>query len=309
MVWSDKSVYKEASDELPGISLVNKDNFLVAMSAIASNMTITGHTTAPTDTMLVLDLSASMISSYEVGTVRNGNQYQTANGRNVELVEAMVDATNAAIHKLMAQNPNNRVGVVLFSGNTATYQAATADTATVVLPLGRYTGISGEYLQMNATYLRNVALYRRSGGRWEATGQTVDYIPSSNSVSVSAKSGLTTEAGDSVSGSKTVVGGTYTQNGLYKALQEFNKVTDTRVPDGKVQAGADRVPAIVLMTDGAPTIATSNYNAPGNSNTGNGSSENDMITFLTQLTAAYVRGTVSKKYTEEGSSAQKVLLQ
>ncbi len=321
-VWTDKSVYKEASRELPGITLTDDNNFLISMSAIASNLSITGHTTAPTDTMLVLDLSGSMISTYEVGTIRqqsygNNNRYTTVNGRDASLVKAMVDATNAAIAQLMTQNPNNRVGVVLFSGNTSTNQAATTSTATVVLPLGRYKGVSNgtelEYLQMNAEYEEDVALYEYistgwNSGYWRATGETVDYIDTDEDVSVSTKEGLLTDTNTEVAvKSKTVVGGTYTQNGLYQALNEFNTVTDTRVPDGKVQAGADRVPAIVLMTDGAPTIATSSYSAVGTSNTGNGGSENDMITFLTQLTAAYVRGAVANKYTEPEADEQKVL--
>lgn len=69
-VWTDKSVFKPG--ELPqlltdatynGQSIVAKDkgdNFVVALSAIASNKQIKGYSTIPTDTVLVLDLSSSM---------------------------------------------------------------------------------------------------------------------------------------------------------------------------------------------------------------------------------------------------------
>ena len=137
-VWTDKSVFTAESSLLPGVKLNSANNFLVALSAIAGNYTITGHATVPTDTMLVLDLSGSMLIDAQYGPFQNGNM---VDGIDVSNVTAMLDATNAAIEKLMTQNKNNRVGVVLYSGNTSTGQAATTSTATVVLPLGRYDGV------------------------------------------------------------------------------------------------------------------------------------------------------------------------
>ena len=120
-VWTDKSVFKEATSALPGVSLTNSKNFLVALSAIASNLSIVGHTSAPTDTMLVLDLSGSMVDGiYEVGTIRQGNRDNKVSGIDMSLINAMIEATNATIDKLMTQNTNNRVGVVLYSGNSST---------------------------------------------------------------------------------------------------------------------------------------------------------------------------------------------
>ena len=288
MVWSDKSVFGTATNELPGITLKDSDNFLVALSTIASNMTITGHTSAPTDTMLVLDLSGSMVDdTYSVGYVRQGNNYWEVSGINTDIIEALVDSTNDVIDSLMKQNVNNRVGVVLYSGNTTTDQAATPSTATVVLPLGRYTGVSGEYLSLSApTTTSTLYEYVRNwygGGSWQQAGQAT-YVPANSSITVSVKSGLKTEEGGNVTASsKTVTGGTYMQNGLYKAMNEFLAVTDTTVPEGKVGAGAERLPVIVLMTDGAPTIATPGYTNIGNSSVGDGTAENAQITFLTTL--------------------------
>ena len=37
-VWTDKSVFTGATDELPGVTLTDKNNFLVALSAIAANL-------------------------------------------------------------------------------------------------------------------------------------------------------------------------------------------------------------------------------------------------------------------------------
>ena len=306
-VWTDKSVFTDATNALPGVTLTGKNNFLVALSAIAADLSITGHTSAPTDTMLVLDLSGSMVDgTYEVGTIRWGNRYQTVDGINMELINAMIEATNATIDKLMKQNTNNRVGVVLYSGNTSTSQAATSSTATVVLPLGRYTGVDDEYLSVDTTWTTST-LYTRTWGGWQANG-TATYVAEGTEINVSVKDGLETEAGVAVSDvSKRVNGGTYIQNGLYKAMEQFLAVTDTVVPEGKPQAGVERMPVLVLMSDGAPTIATTNYTDIGDSNTGNGSGTSNRITFLTQLTAAYVRGRIAEKYKDNDSDKGEML--
>ncbi len=310
-VWTDKSVFIEATDKLPGVTLDNRDNFLVALSSIASNISITGHTSSPTDTMLVLDISGSMIdSTYEVGYVRTGNnRYGQVYGIDMSLVEAMVEATNSTIDALMKQNSNNRVGVVLYSGNTDTDYAATPNSATVVLPLNRYQGVNGKYLSLDANYVTNALYtYNYNSRQWVATGESATYVSSGSTVSVSVENGLTTKGGATVTdASKTVVGGTYIQNGLYQAMNQFLAVTDTTVPEGDIQAGVERIPVIVLMSDGAPTIATTAYNSVGNSNTGNGGSTNDRITFLTQLTAAYVRGMVAAKYQESATDDSSIL--
>ena len=308
-VWTDISLFSSPNSNLPGITMVDQDNFLVVMSAIAANMSITGHTSAPTDTMLVLDVSGSMVDdTYEVGTIRgNYNNYQTVNGIDMSLIEAMIDATNATIDQLMKQNSNNRVGVVLYSGNTASNQAANSNSATVVLPLDRYTGINGRYLSVDAEYVTE-QLYEYRNWRWQATGQSATYVPSGSDIKVSVLDNLEKESGGAVDDAeKTVVGGTYIQNGLYKAMQQFLAVTDTVVPEGRPQAGAERLPVIVLMTDGAPTVATTSYTSVGSSNTGDGTATSDRITFLTQLTAAYVRGSVAAHYREDNNDNNDVL--
>ena len=306
-VWTDKSVFAQANSGLPGVALTDSGNFLVALSAIASNLSIVGHTSAPTDTMLVLDLSGSMVDdTYEVGTIRQGNQYRTASAIDMSLIEAMVEATNATIDSLMKQNTNNRVGVVLYSGNATTGQNATPSTATVVLPLARYAGVGGKYLSVDTTYTTQT-LYTYQNRRWQATGEAT-YVAENTNVSVSVEDGLKTEAGVAVSdASKQANGGTYLQNGLYQAMNQFLAVTDTTVPEGRPQAGAERLPVIVLMSDGAPTIATTSYNSIGNSNIGDGTTTTDRITFLTQLTAAYVRGRVAAKYQENTADEKDVL--
>lgn len=311
MVWTDKSVFTSATDELPGVSLKDDKNFLIALSAIASNLSIAGQTSSPTDTMLVLDVSGSMVGvKYEVGSIReSSSKYTAVKATDMSILTAMVESTNATIKKLMELNVNNRVGVVLFSGNTSTSDAATPSSATVVLPLGRYADVGGEYLSIDAP-TETKSLYKKQSNKWQSIGN-VTYVPEKATIKVATKGGLKTEEGKAVaSTSKQVIGGTYVQNGLIKALDQFIAVRDTTVPQGRPEAGAERLPIIVLLTDGAPTVATNTYTNIGNSKYGDGTESHaaiDMITYLTQLTAAYVRGKVSEHYQEDEKDEKDVL--
>lgn len=74
------------------------NNFLIALSAIAANKSITGYSHIPTDTVLVLDVSGSM------------------NSDNNNAVSELITAANEAIATLQAVNNHNRVGVVMYSG-------------------------------------------------------------------------------------------------------------------------------------------------------------------------------------------------
>ena len=58
-IWTDKSVFTN-DDNLSDITMNDPDSFLVALSAMSSNMSVTGMSASPTDTMLVLDVSGSM---------------------------------------------------------------------------------------------------------------------------------------------------------------------------------------------------------------------------------------------------------
>lgn len=253
-VWTDKSVFTDAS-AFNGVTMDQANSFLVAMSAIASSKKVEGQSKAPTDTMLVLDLSNSM--------------------DNIRAIPDMVDAANAAIDKLLGMNSYNRVGVVLYSGNSTTGNAS-SDTATVIMPLGRYTPNSDE--------------------------EYLDYTGSTNNTTVIRAEGMTYEGGTAVSGtaSKQTNGATYIQNGLYKAWQQFEGVKDTTITSGPM-AGTKRTPVYILMSDGEPTVATTSYYNVDRSGVGNGQSPSNQttrnqLTFLTQLTASWVKGKAETKY-------------
>ncbi len=276
-VWSDKSVFKtvedyiNATDETEGQNFglsIDDDNFLVSLSAIASTKSIEGYSTLPTDTILVLDLSGSMDVSY--GT----DPYVT-----------MVDSANSAIETLLSLNANNRVGVIAFNGNSQLADSST-NTATVILPLGRWNkGIADD----------NSRVYLVSS--WRQNYSARDGVKVAAGVTGTEAVGVGSLDSNS---SLRVQGGTYTQNGIYKAQQMFDQVEDTIVADG-VQAGTKRMPVMVLMSDGCPTAATTDYTNIGTSNCGDGGSsyQSNGISFLTQLTASWAKDKIEKKYDNE----------
>lgn len=260
-VFVDKSVFtaEEAKtyfkDDISEKLSFGKDNFgnqnfLVTLSSIASNTEIAGYTAAPTDTMLVLDLSGSM--------------------KNSGYVDEMVKGANYAIDLLLKLNKNNRIGVVLYSGNEKTNNAATTSTATTILPLGRYV-TDDDYLKATSKDdVLKVGL--ESSVKTEDTKKKVEAV------------------------AKTVAGGTYMQNGIYFAYNQFLSASDKVIPEGNIQAGIKRTPIMVFMGDGAPTIGTTSYNQVETSNIGDGTVSSKELSFLTQLTAAWTKAKVSSMY-------------
>ncbi len=189
----------------------------------------------------------------------------------------MVSAANDAIRDLLALNYHNRIGVVLYSGNddagSATYTQGTA----LLMPLDRYeirvSGNSADqgflYLDGDTVRVRDNVYNDNNSNRFDTT--------------------------------KNVEGGTYIQAGLYMAMTQFKGVSkaDTSIQDGVIQGGTKRMPITVLMSDGAPTLASTNYTNIGTSNVGNGISafcETSAVGFLTQLTAAYVKSEIEAHY-------------
>lgn len=262
-VWTDKSVYANSTKFPDSVDMDNEaDNFLVALSALASNKEIVGQSSTPTDTFLVLDVSGSMDDDGKA--------------------KGMVEAANRAIDALMAQNKNNRVGVMLYAG----YDGESTAT-TLLLPLEHYT----------TTSTVNVGTNREP----ENIPSYLTFSEGRNSQTVGIASGVRNGNNQApTSTTRTVIGATYIQRGLYDAWEEFEKVTDVKVPAGNVQAGAQRSPVLILMSDGRPTLATENYNEVelNNSVYGDGtkSSTTWQTVFLTQLTAAWVKGAVTEHY-------------
>lgn len=108
-VWTDKSVSSANNVAIDGES-VEKDgsDFLVTYSALASSQHITGGA-APSDTVFILDLSASMTWGYD--------KPQEAETQGASRLQAMVDSVNTTIDTLVKANPQNRIAIVTFSGS------------------------------------------------------------------------------------------------------------------------------------------------------------------------------------------------
>ncbi len=277
-VWTNKSVLTAADPFAgSGITLGSSDNFLVALSAIASNKTVTGMSSLPTDTMLVLDVSGSM----------NNDQ-----GNN-NVASQLVSAANETIRALLEMNPHNRVGVVLYSGMRETGGHAQTSDAVLILPLGRYdTGDPGKYLT-----------YTRSNGD--------EFVSLNDSVVLEG----TTNAPETAGVVKEVVGGTFTQRGIILAMDQF-LAADTSFTD-PVLGTVQRMPVLVLMSDGAASVVNSNFVDPSHTITREASAQypddpyigkgydmgdgtNGSITaamgFVTQLSAAYAKQQIQAKY-------------
>ncbi|MBP3479425.1 MAG: VWA domain-containing protein [Oscillospiraceae bacterium] len=138
-VWTDKSVLNAADASSKLNVSIGKDNFLVALSALAANSIIVGQGTTPTDTVFVLDISGSLSTTE---------------------LDAMVVAANDAIHTLLTSNEDNRVGIVLYSTNAHT-----------LLELDRYTPVTKNgdtvYIERTSGTIRTARV--TTGEGWNRT--------------------------------------------------------------------------------------------------------------------------------------------
>ncbi len=261
-VWTDKSVFADdAAFSGTGITMDGDRGFLVAMSAIASNMTVTGLSPQPTDTVMVLDLSSSMY---------NGST------RNPDTVRTMLKSVNDSIVKLQSLNEHNRVGVVIYFGGPDRNQSDSTNSM-VLLPLDRYVS-EGDFLQANVTSgkLKSVSVCK---GVTTAAGAAV------------AQTKHTVAD----------VAGTYAQLGLLDAMDQFLGATTQVKMSAASDEMITRLPIIIFMSDGEPTAATHKFTEKVNAGMGNNTitirnpNETD---FVTQLTASYVKEQVDLHYVE-----------
>ncbi len=273
-IWTDKSVFTDASAFSDDVQMENSEkNFLVALSAISANKSITGYSQVPTDTMFVLDISRSMGGNIQAGDKNNN------------AIQELVDSTNEAMRKLLEANNNNRVGVVLYSGTYSADTHADADSAVVLLPLGRYEHAQGKFL-VKDNHIFDVG----------------DFNYSAESVKVNSQVICGGETVQEVE--REVFGGSFTQGGMYAAMNEFLSVEDTTVKNETFQSGTKRLPVTILMSDGVATSGTTSYMGDGEqigtADMGDGSIPEDelasAIPFVTQLTCAYAKAKVSEHY-------------
>lgn len=266
-VWTDKSVfnsvadYTDATDENDNnIPLsIDPNNFLVALSAIASNKEIEGYSTLPSDTVLMLDLSASMVSNQAVPT--------------------LVRSANDAITRLLNLNANNRVAVVAYSGRS-TAGVSNVSTAEVILPLGRYTTNNTQKVFLVSSWNGNSGVKVASG----VTAQIAPGVTSTFSVNNSKVA----------SGGTYIQNGLYQ---AWQQLEMATDTTVTegvqagigRTPIYVLMSDGAATAATTDYTD----VEDSNVGNGTSSYATNG------VAFITQLTAAWVRDKAQEKYGTE----------
>lgn len=183
------------------------------------------------------------------------------NSSNNDVVEELVDAANTSIAALLKLNKHNRISVILY-----------ANGYHLVLPLNHYTAADGQFL----TYLL------------ETSGKNkTEYIGIDADVKIDGTDNKPTGAKIQVSGS------TYIQKGIQGALEQLLATNNSTIVDG-----AKRTPILVLMSDGAPTLATTSFTDPASSNLGNGlpTSSTPELGFVTQLTLAFAKTQIEEKY-------------
>jgi len=262
-----------------------EDDFVVTFSALSQTFPVTAGYQIPADTVFVIDVSGSM-TNIDPGAGRRR-------------ISILVEALNEAIAILQDANPQNRVAVVAYGGRSGGYGRVEN-----VLNLGRYTAPNNAFLAVGAS----------------GTSVTVNAVPTPGS------------GGSVVTSSLAVAGSTPTQWGIYEGTKLLINAADTTtmVPNrdgsgnivGEVEV--TRRPNIILMTDGEPTMAWTNYSfnavpanplTPGptgaqltdaqapNTFFGDGSYGELGVSFLTVLTAAHQQTLVFDNYFPGGTIA------
>ncbi len=287
-IWTDKSVYNNDvvfatyGGGSEGFKLNDGGNlgedFLISYSALATAESISGQTQAPVDVVLIVDISGSMSN----GSSDMDNGYSR--------IYNTVQATNNAIESLMNLNPYTRVAVVAFSSN-----------ATTLLSLGRYskaTTVEREWVQTGRYSWQ---------GYWEEYEVELPYFSLSRNTGSSNYATLYVNAISAEDGtiedSISVEGGTNIQMGLYEGMNILatEKSTTVNINGATVQ----RVPSVILLSDGSPTYSSDSKSwwAPSdNYNDGPGSTAYAGNGMKAILVGSYMKAAIDRNYKVSGTS-------
>ncbi|OUO33544.1 FctA domain-containing protein [Olsenella sp. An293] len=213
----DKSVSSEESVWFGENEVKNGSDFLVTYSALATSLVTMGQT--PTDTVFILDLSASMTWGYD--------QSSASVSKEESRLTAMVNSVNSAIDTLVKANPDNRIAIVTFNGSCNDGQALMPNLMTGRVILEKVD---------NSIYL-DVQNYNQN---------LEDGIDKATADVYCAINGNTASTG----------GGTNIQAGLFMGMSILANNTDTTYGLENGQE-VTRIPNVILMSDGAPTTFSS----------------------------------------------------
>ena len=281
-VWADKTVttgdQKFSGDVGSPITVQNDSDFLVTYSALATTQSITGEAQSPLDVVFVVDFSGSMISN-----VMDDNESRLAN---------LLDALNSSINTLMEANEYNRVAVVCYSGMNEDYPRDVAGA----INRDSYKYPSQVLLKLDHYQNSNFNVNNRSGES-NNNFRTVSWnVPNSQ--------------GQQVSGSRTIypADATNTQMGLYTGMQCLTDSDTTVTIDGQT---VRRVPAVIHLSDGNPTVSSDSTNwwePANNSNNGNGvvrwPSAGNCLKAL--MTASYMKDRINEHYASDQAEEYQV---
>lgn len=249
-VWTDKTVYKgnaTFTGEIGSETIENDSDFLVAYSALATTVKVTGKSNVPVDVVFVIDNSGSMSG---------------------DALDETVSAVNQSIDTLMDANEDNRVAVVLYDTDAAT-----------LLPLGHYTSYSGDGIYIAYT----------SSGRYfkNTVKEDVDYNnPQDYRGSLDCGSSR----------------GTNLQLGTYTGMNILATEADTTVERGGREI--NRVPAVIMLSDGAATYSSSSSRwwMPNGNIQGPGSDSYYGNGMLAMANASYMKQEINRNYEVEADS-------
>ena len=208
--------------------------------------------------------------------------------------EDMRKALNSAIKEIQSYNDYNRISVVGFC-EAGTYGHNNSSDASVLLELGRYKAVSGnEYLKKSATDIK-------------VNGETIHKFTTNvqkqneNSYSTSNKtySNYSTRT-------RYIEQGTYTQAGIKLGAEQLLATTNTKVTLNGKQV--QRIPIMILLSDGEPTFYTEDYNfynetskkatSPSDVKLGTGALKTTTAEYgyYTILTANYYKNKITNHY-------------
>jgi len=276
-IWTDKSVNAAQAfiyDSSGGVVekvIAQPNEFLVTLSALSQSINTSEIIVEPSDTVFVIDVSGSMVTNSVPGDGRSR-------------IAVVIDALNDAIVMLMGANPNNRISVVIYGGQSVSGQ----NQAKVypVLTLGRYE-IAGPIFSVSGSNVTvNSAVTNPLQRTFVAEGGTPTQL------------GIRRGADVLLGVPRGLAGGTGTQfdSGTADPANPGNNIIVTRKPN------------IILMTDGEPTYAWLDHTMSNFANfqgvttsanmydVGNGSAGDMGLTTLTVLTASYMKQLVRDWY-------------
>lgn len=246
------------------VTVAADNNFAIKYSALATSKAVTGQTNAPVDVVFVIDISGSMLD-------------EMSSTDETRRIIATVNALNDSIEAVMNMNDYTRVAVVEFSSDSS-----------VILPLGRYGKGT-----------------RRTGNGQGATTITDYFSATANNNSGTLYKHVIPEgstSGNQQTSQITISGGTNIQRGYYEGLNVLASRQDTVANVNGTNI--NRVPAMIFLSDGAPTFSSNSESwwAPANnSNDGPGSNPSGNSYYIGNgfkalMTAAYMKQAVNRSY-------------